>query len=139
MAAPIIFTSLAKGAGTILKNRKVQIFLAVILGIFLLRGGIRKIRAAIRKRKFDNQSTEDPNRVALQFRQAANPSGVNWMINFDGTNEKQFERLARKIKSEKIIKEVSDAYRLKYDETLQERAAKELDNNELQQFEDIIQ
>ena len=49
------------------------------------------------------------------------------MIDYDGTDEEQFERLARRIKSEQIIKEVSDAYSLKYDETLQERAAKELD------------
>lgn len=139
MAAPVIISSILKKGGKALANKNVQKILLVLIGVFLLFGGIKKIRAAIRKRKFDKKSTEDPNRVALQFRQAANPSGANWMIDFDGTDEEQFERLARKVKSEQILKEVSDAYALKYDETLQERAAKELDNEELQQFEDIIQ
>lgn len=122
----------------ILGNRKVQLVLAVLLGLFLLKGGVSKIRKFFKNKKFDKKSTEDPNRVALQFRNAANPSGANWMIDFDGTNEEEFDKLARRIKNQDIIKEVSDAYRLKYDETLQERAAKELDADELRSFEDII-
>ncbi len=133
-----IGTTLFKGIGKGLKNKNVQIALAVILVIFLLKGGIKKVVRFFKNKKFDNKATEDPNRVALQLRNAANPSGVNWMIDWDGTNEAEFELLARRIKNQDIIKEVSDAYRLKYDETLQERAAKELSTDELQRFEDII-
>lgn len=136
--AILIASKAAKGAGNLLKNRKVQLVLAVLIGLFLLRGGIGKIKAFFNNRKFDKKSTEDPNRIALQFRNAANPSGANWMIDWDGTNEEEFDRLARRIKNQDIIKEVSDAYRLKYSETLQERAAKELDATELRSFEDII-
>ncbi len=136
--AILVASKVGQGAKKVLSNKKVQLVLAAIIGLFLLRGGIGKIRAYFKNKKFDKKSTEDPNRVALQFRNAANPSGANWMIDWDGTNEEEFDRLARRIKNQDIIKEVSDAYRLKYSETLQERAAKELDTDELRSFEDII-
>jgi hypothetical protein len=136
--AALVAVKAAKGVGTALKNKKVQLVLAVLLGLFLLKGGVSKIKRYFKNKKFNKKSTEDPNRVALQFRNAANPSGANWMIDFDGTNEEEFDKLARRIKNQDIIKEVSDAYQLKYDETLQERAAKELDADELRSFEDII-
>jgi len=136
--AILVASKVGQGVGTALKNRKVQIVLAILIGLFLIKGGYKKIVRFIKNKKFDKKSTEDPNRVALQFRNAANPSGTNWMIDFDGTNEEEFDKLARRIKNQDIIKEVSDAYQLKYDETLQERAAKELDADELRSFEDII-
>lgn len=136
--AILVASKVGQGAKKVLSNKKVQLVLAAIIGVFLLKGGISKIRAYFNNKKFDKKSTEDPNRIALAFRNAANPSGANWMIDWDGTNEEEFNLLARRIKNQDIIKEVSDAYRLKYDETLQERAAKELGAEELQSFEDII-
>jgi hypothetical protein len=135
---PVVVATAFKKGKKVLGNRKVQIVLAILIGYFLIKGGAKKVVRFFKNKKFDKKSTEDPNRVALQFRNAANPSGANWMIDFDGTNEEEFDKLARRIKNQDIIKEVSDAYRLKYDETLQERASKELDADELRSFEDII-
>ena len=135
---PLIITQLLGALKKVFTNKKVLVVMFVLLLFFIFR---RKVKAFVTKRsqtKFDAQSTEDPNRVALSFRNAANPSGNNWMIDWDGTDEEAFERLARKMNNQGIIQEVSDAYKQKYQETLQDRAMKELDGENLQNYEDII-
>lgn len=135
---PLIISQILVALKKVFTNK---IVLVVVFVLFLYLIFKKKVKDFVNKRsekKFDEKATEDPNRVALGFRNAANPSGYSWMIDWDGTDEVSFERLARKMKDQGIINEVTKAYQDKYHESLLDRAAKELGGEELKTFDDII-
>lgn len=108
----------------------------VMIVFFIAKGGITKFLRNRAEKKFDRDETKDVNQLALQYRTASNPSGNNWMIDWDGTNEDAIEKLAYQTKG--VLDEVAAAYKLKYDETLSDRMSKELDSEELQDWRNIV-
>lgn len=133
---PIIMSQVATGAKKIFTNKYVVIAIIIVVVIFLAKGGIKKISKKIKEKKFDRDETKDVNQLAQQYRSASNPSGNNWMINWDGTDEDAIERLAYQTKG--VLTQVADAYKLKFDETLTDRLRKELDADELQNWRNIV-
>jgi len=121
-----------------LSNKTVRVVLIVVVLVFLfkktIQGAIRKYRES----KFDSRSSQLPNKLALSIRSAVNPSGIDWMVDFDTTKPTELLALGQRIKDLGIVKEVSDAYKLKFDETLEERVSKELDSTDLITWEQII-
>lgn len=134
MAAQGLLNTIKK----VLSDKRVVFVLIAIVVFFLLKKYIKKGIKKIKENKFDKQSHEDPNKLALNFRSAANPSGYNWMIDMDGTDEETMLDIGQRIKDLNLQEDVSKAYRLKYDETLEERASKELDGEDLRLFESLI-
>lgn len=131
----------AKGAlnvaKKVLSNKLVQIGIVVFLLFFIVRGGIRKIRAKIREKRFNRNEDKDVNQLAQQYRSASNPSGISWMIDIDGTDEDAIKLIARDTKGR--LKDVASAYRLKFDgEALTDRLRKELDSDDFQHWRDIV-
>ena len=123
-------------AKKVLSNKYVIMTIVLIAVIFLARGGIKKFIKARNENKFNKNETKDANQLALQYRTASNPSGNSWMIDFDGTDEDSIEKLAYQTKG--ILKNVADAYKLKFEETLSDRMSKELDGKELQNWRNIV-
>jgi len=124
-------------AKKVLSNKYVIMTIVLIAVIFIARGGIKKFIQARNEKKFDKNETKDTNQLALQYRTASNPSGNNWMIDWDGTDEDAIEKLAYQTKGE--LNEVAAAYKLKFDgETLSDRMSKELDSKELQNWRNIV-
>ena len=126
---------IAKG-GQLLTNKKVITAIVVIIVLLLLRGTIRRIIRKIRQRRFDRNEGKDVNQMAQQYRSAANPSGVSWMINMDGTNEETIEKLAYQTKGS--LQAVADAYRLKFEESLSDRLRGELSAKDYQNWRNIV-
>jgi hypothetical protein len=110
--------------------------IVIIALVFILKGGIQKAVRYFRERRFDKNETKDTNQLAQQYRSAANPSGLSWMIDFDGTDEKQIERLAYQSKGN--FKPIADSYRQKFNETLSDRMRKELGADDFQSWHNII-
>lgn len=137
-AAAIAAQGLLNTIKKVLSDKRVVFVLIAIVVFFLLKKYIKKGIKKIKENKFDKQSHEDPNKLALNFRSAANPSGYNWMIDMDGTDEDTMLDIGQRIKDLNLQEDVSKAYRLKYDETMEERANKELDGEDLRLFESLI-
>ena len=137
-AAAIAAQDLLNTIKKVLSDKRVVFVLIAIVVFFLLKKYIKKGIKKIKENKFDKQSHEDPNKLALNFRSAANPSGFNWMIDMDGTDEDTMLDIGQRIKDLNLQEDVSKAYRLKYDETMEERANKELDGEDLRLFESLI-
>ncbi len=132
----LIITKITQGTKKILSNKYVVIGIIVFITLFILRGGIRKIITRIREKKFNKNETKNVNQIAQQYRAASNPSGANWMINWDGTHEDQIEKLAYQTKG--YLKPIADAYKLKFQETLTDRMRKELDAEDFQNWYNIV-
>lgn len=122
----------------ILSDKRVVFILLGIVLFFLLKKYIKKGIKKIKENKFDKVSHEDPNKLALNFRNSANPSGYDWMIDFDGTDEESMLNIGQRIKDLNLQEDVSKAYRQKFDETLEDRVNKELDGEDLRLFESLI-
>ena len=133
---PLVANQLLTGAKKVFSNKYVIITLVVVIIFFIAKGGIKKVIRTVRENKFNKNETKDTNQLALQYRTASNPSGNNWMIDWDGTNEEAIEKLAYQTKG--VLDEVADAYKLKFDETLSDRMSKELDSEELQNWRNIV-
>uniref|UniRef100_UPI000B205553 hypothetical protein n=1 Tax=Aquimarina longa TaxID=1080221 RepID=UPI000B205553 len=121
---------------TLLSNRKVQIVLLIVILYFIFRRKIKKMIYNYRQRKFNQNEARDVNQLAQQYRSAANPSGISWMINVDGTDEREIERLGYQTKGQ--LQPIADAYRLKFEESLTDRLRKELSPKEFQDWKNII-
>ena len=134
---PIVAANLAQKAKKIVTNKYVVIAVVIVISIFILRGGIKKLIKKFRENQFDKNETKDVNQIAQQIRAASNPSGFNWMIDWDGTDEDTLTILAHQTKG--AFKEVADAYRLKFAETLTDRIRKELDAKDYQNWINIVQ
>ena len=125
-----------EGTKKALSNKYVRIALILIALIFLFRRAIGSMIEKIRENIFNKKEHKDVNLLAQQYREALNPSGADWMIDFDGSDEPAIERLAYQTKG--FLKEVSEAYRLKYNEGLVDRLRKELSAEELQNWRNIV-
>jgi hypothetical protein len=133
---PALAMKAAEGAKKVLSNKYVVIILVLIAAIFVLKGGIKKVANYIREKRFDKNETKDTNQLAQQYRAASNPSGVAWLIDMDGTDEDQIEKLAYQTKGN--FKPIADTYRLKFDETLTDRMRKELGAEDFQDWHNIV-
>lgn len=133
---PVIVAKVAQGAKKVFTNKYVVIAIIVIISFWLLKGGIKKTIRYFKERSFDKNETKDVNQIAQQYRAASNPSGSDWMIDWDGTDEDQIEKLAFQTKGS--FENVAKAYKQKFDETLTDRMRKELDADEFQNWRNII-
>lgn len=134
---PIVMQKVAGTAKKVLSNKYVLIAIAVVVGYLFMRGKIKAFFKKRREAEFDKDEHKDANQIAQQYRSAANPSGVKWMIDLDGTNEEAIDRLAYQTKG--TAKQVFDAYKLKFDETLTDRMRRELNAEDLQSWRNIIE
>ncbi|WP_438712314.1 hypothetical protein ACSTS3_07990 [Aquimarina muelleri] len=133
---PLVIAQATKSATSFFSNRKVQIVLLVIVLYFIFKKKIKQFLYKMRQRKFDKNEAQDVNQIAQQYRSAANPSGISWMINADGTDETEIERLGYQSKGK--LQPIADAYRLKFEESLSDRLRKELSPTEFQNWRNII-
>lgn len=133
---PKIAKGVAVGAKKVLSNKYVMIALVILVLLFFFRGRIRKMIRRRNEKKFDKNETQDVNQIAQQYRSASNPSGVSWMIDFDGTDEEAIDKLAYQSKNN--FNAIANAYRQKFDETLTDRMRAELDTDDFQSWHNII-
>lgn len=133
---PIVIAQAAASAKSLFSNRKVQIAILIIIAYFIFKKKISALLHRMRQRKFDKNEARDVNQLAQQYRSAANPSGLSWMINMDGTNEKEIEHLGYQSKNQ--LQPIADAYRLKFEESLSDRLRKELSPEDFQNWRNIV-
>ncbi len=133
---PLVIAQAAQSAKSFFSNRKVQLVLIGIVLYFIFKKKIRKLLHTLRQQKFNKNEARDVNQLAQQYRSAANPSGISWMINVDGTKEEEIERLGYQTKGQ--LQQVADAYRLKFEESLTDRLRKELSSREFQNWKNIV-
>ena len=133
---PIAVASIAKGATSILSNKKVQIAILIIIAYMILKKKIGKVIWKYRQNKFDKNEGDIVNQLAQQYRAAANPSGIAWMIDLDGTNEGEIEKLGYQTKGK--LQQIANAYRLKFEESLTDRMRKELSAKDFQNWRNIV-
>lgn len=130
----------AKGIGKMTKgllgNKYVMLAIILVIILFFFKGKLKRVIQKIRENKFDKNETDDANLIAQQYRAAANPSGISWMIDIDGTSEEAVERLAYQTKGK--LDKVTNAYRQKFGETLSDRMRKELSAKEYSNWQNII-
>ena len=103
-------------------NLKIILYFIIGLIVYLvLTGKLRKARAADQY----SQAGTDPNtNYAIGIRQACNPSGIDLMINIDGTFKNDLMIIADQISD---LSAVNVAYNRLYNEIMYERLEKELD------------
>lgn len=127
---------IAAGAKKVLSNKYVLITLLVLIVLLILRKRIKKVVRNRQEKKFDKKEAKNVNQLAHQYRSASNPSGVSWMIDFDGTDEDLMMDLA--LQSKGGYKLIADAYKQKFDESLTDRVRSELDTEDFQKWRYII-
>jgi pyruvate-formate lyase-activating enzyme len=133
---PLLIAQAAQSTKSFFSNRKVQIVLLVIVLYFIFKKKIKRLIHNIKQRRFDKNEAQDVNQIAQQYRSAANPSGISWMINADGTDEREIERLGYQSKGK--LQPIADAYRLKFEQSLSDRLRKELSPKEFQDWRNIV-
>lgn len=119
-----------------LKNKYVMTAIISIVAFFFLKGSVKKLIRKYRESRFDKNETQDVNQLAQQYRAAANPSALSWMIDIDGTDEAAVERLGYQTKGK--LSPIASAYKQKFNETLTDRMRKELNADEFQDWKNII-
>ena len=132
---PALIT-VATGAKKVFSNKYVIIAIIAIISLWLIRGGVKKLIRSWREKQFDKNEAKDVNQIAQQYRAASNPSGSNWMIDWDGTDEDAIELLAHQTKGH--LESVARVYKQKFDETLTDRMRKELDTDDFQNWHNIV-
>ncbi|NQY09821.1 MAG: hypothetical protein HRT71_09950 [Flavobacteriales bacterium] len=133
---PLVIKTFLTGLKKVFSNKYVLLTIAALFVLFLTRNKIKKIFIKRNEDKFDKEETEDFNQIAQQYRSASNPSGIEFLIDADGTDEEAIERLAYQTKGN--FQQIADGYNMKFDETLTDRMRKELDSDEFQQWYNII-
>ncbi len=108
-------------------------FLVIVTAYFLLRGIIR--RNAQLAQQDQVIKGDDISLLAVQIRQALNPSGITWIMDVDGTDEPLLYDAAKKITD---LSKVSTAYKNLYNSDLITDLQNELDNTQLVQFQNFI-
>jgi hypothetical protein len=86
-------------------------------------------------REKNNAGTDPIARLALLIHDACNPSGVNILIDFDGTRTETLFEFAAQIKNYIVV---ADSYKVQFNENLTERLSKELTPDEFKKFFDIV-
>lgn len=125
-----------KSATKIITNKYVLTTIIVLVAYLFLKGRIRKVIRKFREKSFDKNEAKDVNQIAQQYRAASNPSGISWMIDLDGTNEQAIDRLGYQTKGS--FESITDAYKLKFSESLTDRMRKELDADRFQNWRNIV-
>lgn len=133
---PVILTQVAAGAKKVFTNKYVVIAIIAIISIWLIKGGISKAIRYFKEKNFDKNEAKDINQIAQQYRAASNPSGSDWMIDWDGTNEDALKILAHQTKGH--LESVARVYKQKFDESLTDRMRKELDTDDFQDWYNIV-
>ena len=133
---PVIASKAASGIKKVFTNKYVVIAIVVIVSFWLIRGGVRKVIRHFKEKQFDKNEHKDFNQIAQQYRSAANPSGADWMIDWDGTDEDAIEVLAHQTKGH--LDSIARVYKQKFDETLTDRLRKELDTDDFQNWRNIV-
>lgn len=123
-------------AKKVITNKYVMTVAFALVAFLFLKGTIKKIFRKIRESRFDKNESQNTNQIAQQYRSASNPSGIKWMIDMDGTDEKAVERLAYQTKGK--LEPVATAYNQKFDETLTDRMRKELTPDDFQDWKNIV-
>jgi len=112
----------------------IVVIVALILAYFFLLKPYLEKQQAIQNSDLDD-SKGKAKIYANELRTAVNPSGNDWSIEFDGTDEDALYAIATKIKQEKVrFVDVAAAYYAAYKDDLTLRLQKELDSDELTQF-----
>ena len=105
---------------------------AIGIGGFLIYKLGSKIVAGIQQRNTENLASDNPEvRQAMSLRSGINPSGVNWMRDFDGTSTTIIFETSRQIKN---LNAVGDAYRKLYGDDLLKDLQSELSASDYQKF-----
>ena len=133
---PIITKVATQKVIRFLTSKTVLTIIAIVVVIFILRGGIKKWIRNKNQRAFEKKENTPPAQLAQQYRTAFNPSGVSWLINADGTNEEAIEKLAFQTKGQ--LDEVARAYKERFDELLTDRLRAELSSDEYQNWINIV-
>ena len=110
------------------------VIIALILAYFFLLKPYLEKQNAIENSDIDD-SKGKAKIYANELRTAINPSGNDWSLEFDGTDEDALYSIATKIKQDKVkFVDVASAYYSAYKDDLTIRLQKELDSDELTQF-----
>ena len=133
---PVIGIKATQTAKKVVTNKYVIGIIVLVVVLLFSKKKIAALIQSYKEKKFDKNETKAANQLAQQYRSASNPSGISWMIDMDGTDEEQIDRLAYQSKGR--FKPIADAYQLKFGETLTDRMRKELDSEELQNWRNII-
>lgn len=102
-----------------------------VAGFFIVRGFIRKTRKNNTEKKIENPEVQ----AAIKLRAAFQTWGWDFWGNIDGTDE---EAVLNTLRSVSSFKNVADAYKKLYNQSLVERLEKELDGEELTEAFKII-
>ncbi|WP_353720176.1 hypothetical protein [Dyadobacter sp. 676] len=105
-----------------------EYFVIVVVLVLYFRGQIRKNRQA---KQYEQAGTDVNTSHAIQVRQACNPSGINLMIEFDGTWDNDLMLVADQIGDPDAV---GKAYLNLYNENMYERLEKELTSAKFQQW-----
>lgn len=131
-----IFVKIASGAKKLLKKKPFWVVVALIIAFVFIRKMVKKISRNIKEKQFDNEEHKDFNMLVQQYRAAMNPSGYEWMISWDGTDEDAIKRLGYQTKG--YLKEISELYRQKFGEALTDALRRELEADEFQEWYNIV-
>lgn len=108
-------------------------FLVIIVAYFLLRSIVKR---AAKKAAQEQVAAGDTNSlIAVEMRQAMNPSGTTWLMDFDGTETEALFNAARKATN---FSAVSSAYASLYDSDLITDIQNELSVADFAQFQALI-
>lgn len=108
-------------------------YIVTVVAVFLF---IRKdLNNWFSDREKNTAGTDPVARLALLIHDAFNPSGVNILIDFDGTRTDTLFEFAAQIKN---YVSVADSYKVQFNENLTERLSKELTPDEFKKFFDIV-
>jgi len=105
-----------------------QYFVIGVIAYIILRKWLDKIRESL---AYKNASDDPNTALAIQVRQACNPSGIDWMVEFDGTWKSDLMLVADQIAS---LDKVNKAYGNLYNENMFKRLEKELNANDFQEW-----
>lgn len=105
---PLVIKTFLTGLKKVFSNKYVLLTIAALFVLFLTRNKIKKIFIKRNEDKFDKEETEDFNQIAQQYRSASNPSGIEFLIDADGTDEEAIERLAYQTKGN--FQQIADGY-----------------------------
>lgn len=124
--------ALLKSIETEFKNRDLWFWVLGIGLFYLMRNDLKDFFA---DREKDHAGTDPIARLAAFIHDAFNPSGVDILINFDGTRTSSLYEYAGQIKD---YVSVAGSYKVQFRENLTDRLNRELTAEEFKKFFDIV-
>lgn len=112
-------------------SRNIEIMQWFVIGIVIYLIVSKEIRKYFTANQYGKAGNDPITNQAIAIRQACNPSGITWMIDFDTTSLSDLMSVADQISA---IDKVGDAYRNLYNENMFERLEKELNNEDLNEW-----